>query len=262
VNSILVSIIITTHNRPILLARCLENIRLLIENERCEVIVVDDGSEMDGSLIEKYSNKNFTYIRRKNGASLPKSRNIGLGFSQGRYIIFCDDDDYLIESTIFTFIKEVDRFAYNEVFFFSHWRVKEVREETPPHEVDRKLIQLRPESFPFIEIGNLFPVGSYIVPREVALKTGFDETFKTHEDWDFLLMIRESTRWRGISYPLCVITTDAGSNKSMLSTTRKYHGIDHLMVYRKHASKTDEVRQQRIARLNSLGMLSVPAHLV
>ncbi len=91
-----VSVIIPVYNVKPYLARCIESV-LHQSFEDFELILVDDGSE-DGSseICDEYADRweKITVIHQTNmGAGL--ARNRGLEAAGGRYIVFCDSDDYL-----------------------------------------------------------------------------------------------------------------------------------------------------------------------
>ncbi len=92
----LVSFIIPYYNTPKeWLQRCVESITSLSlkDNER-EIIIVDDGSDVEiESDLLKYGNT-VRYIRQNNGGP-GSARNAGLKVSSGQYIQFVDSDDEL-----------------------------------------------------------------------------------------------------------------------------------------------------------------------
>ncbi|MFF0578498.1 glycosyltransferase family 2 protein [Streptosporangium saharense] len=92
-----VSVIVPVHNCRPYLDRCLTS--LLVQRVNREIIVVDDGST-DGSaeLLDLYAAHHrgvvrVVHLERSGGAGRP--RNVGLAHARGRYVFFCDADDYL-----------------------------------------------------------------------------------------------------------------------------------------------------------------------
>lgn len=89
------SIIIPLYNGKKYLKECLESIIRELEDERVEIIVVNDGSteEVD-DIIELYKNHNIKYFKKSHqGVSV--ARNFGIEASSGKWIMFVDADDYL-----------------------------------------------------------------------------------------------------------------------------------------------------------------------
>jgi len=91
-SEILLSIIITTHNRPKLLPRAIES-ALSQTVENLEVIVVDDCSAQPIDLSE-HSRLKVVQLKKNSGVST--ARNIGAEVARGRWIAFLDDDDELL----------------------------------------------------------------------------------------------------------------------------------------------------------------------
>lgn len=92
----LVSVIVPTRNRCImLLPRALDSI-LGQSYTNLEVVVIDDASE-DGTqaVVKKYAEKfgALRYIRNEQRKGGAESRNIGIANSSGAYMAFLDDDD-------------------------------------------------------------------------------------------------------------------------------------------------------------------------
>ena len=90
----LVSIVVTSFNRPNFLKECL----ISIQNQTIsdfEVIVVDDYSSFDwSSFITAFSNdERFSFYQNKTNGVVAVNRNFALNRSQGTYVAFCDDDD-------------------------------------------------------------------------------------------------------------------------------------------------------------------------
>lgn len=88
------SIIIPLYNINIeYLEECLESCIKQDYNDY-EIIVVDDGSEINyNSLLSKFKSK-IKYIRTDN-FGVSHARNIGIKNSIGKYLLFLDSDDYL-----------------------------------------------------------------------------------------------------------------------------------------------------------------------
>lgn len=88
------SIVIPHYNLVESLANLLDSIP---DKEDVQTIVVDDGSPQEAverikKLEKKYSNMHFIYSASNQGAGA--SRNIGLNYADGDFVIFADTDDY------------------------------------------------------------------------------------------------------------------------------------------------------------------------
>ena len=96
----LVSFIVTTYNMPHqLLRECLESIGALgLDDDECEIVLVDDGSEVTPLAELSDWQDRMVYLRQQN-CGLSVARNNGLRISTGRYIQFVDGDDCLLSNT-------------------------------------------------------------------------------------------------------------------------------------------------------------------
>lgn len=88
------SIIIPHHNIPDLLQRCLSSIP---QRNDLQVIVIDDKSDEQYIPILNQIEKEYSWIKfvySKTGKGAGHTRNIGLEYAEGEYILFADADDY------------------------------------------------------------------------------------------------------------------------------------------------------------------------
>ena len=109
------SIIIPHHNLPKLLCRSLASIP---ESNTFEVIVVDDNSSDDvvAELNSMQLPSNVRIIYTKEGKGAGYARNIGLENANGKWLLFCDSDDYFTPQ-LEKLIEEYVDSEYDVVFF-------------------------------------------------------------------------------------------------------------------------------------------------
>ncbi|HHU48190.1 MAG TPA: glycosyltransferase, partial [Clostridiales bacterium] len=92
----LVSIIIPVYNVEPYLEHCLESI-INQTYKNLQIIIVNDGStDNSPAICDKFAEKDnrIVVIHKKNGG-VSSARNVGLGISQGSYILFVDSDDWI-----------------------------------------------------------------------------------------------------------------------------------------------------------------------
>ena len=99
-----ISVIIPLYNAEKYIAQCLGSI-LNQTFQDFEVIVVDDCSTDNSvAIVEKMaekSNGKITLVKsRKNSGGSAVPRNIGLGLSRGKYILFIDNDDMIVNNAL------------------------------------------------------------------------------------------------------------------------------------------------------------------
>lgn len=95
------SIIIPMFNTEKYIGECLDSIMMQNFSDY-EVIVVDDGST-DGSceIVSRYikGKLNINLLKQKN-SGVSAARNLGIEKARGKYIIFVDSDDFLVNESL------------------------------------------------------------------------------------------------------------------------------------------------------------------
>lgn len=92
----ILSIVIPVYNTELYLKKCLDSITHQTESN-IEIIVVNDGSKGNVDLLmHSYcDDKRIKYVKQKENKGLGAARNIGIIESKGKYITFCDSDDWV-----------------------------------------------------------------------------------------------------------------------------------------------------------------------
>lgn len=93
-NTPLISIVIPTYNRSLLLERAIKSI-INQTYQNWEIIVIDNNSTDDTDLVlKKYKEKKILIKKINNEGIIAKSRNLGIKLAKGEYIAFLDSDDW------------------------------------------------------------------------------------------------------------------------------------------------------------------------
>ncbi|MBQ6099339.1 MAG: glycosyltransferase family 2 protein [Methanobrevibacter sp.] len=96
-----ISIIIPTHNRFEQLTQLVNSI-FNQTYQNFEIILVDDLSiDETNEVYSNYHDKRLKYYRNYENLGAGLNRQKGYNLSHGKYIIFCDDDDYFIDNEYF-----------------------------------------------------------------------------------------------------------------------------------------------------------------
>lgn len=115
----LVTVIITTYNRKEMLEEAIKSVKKQ-NYKNIEIVVMDDCStdESEKYIKSKFFNdKNISYYRNDINKGPGISRSIAFNkFSNGKYIIFMDDDDFFIDDTYIS--KAIDIHIKNENLSF------------------------------------------------------------------------------------------------------------------------------------------------
>lgn len=95
----LITVIITTYNRPIYLQRAIKSVVNQTYNN-LEILVIDGSeSKINKDVVSKFKDKRLIYIPCKDKYKMPRygsvqyARNTGIRLSHGKYIAMLDDDD-------------------------------------------------------------------------------------------------------------------------------------------------------------------------
>lgn len=104
-----VSVIIPVYNSEKYISKCLDSV-LNQTYQNIEVIVINDGSKDNSiKILKEYEKKykNIILIDKKN-EGVSKTRNLGIKTATGDYIMFIDNDDFIDEDYIETYMKNSD----------------------------------------------------------------------------------------------------------------------------------------------------------
>ena len=111
------SFIVPVYNAQEYLDACIQSV--LKQGERCELILIDDGStDLSGKICDDYAQK-YAGVRvfHKENAGPAAARNDGCDAAVGKYCIFVDSDDYVGDTLIRNFEAEAAQSQPDVVFF-------------------------------------------------------------------------------------------------------------------------------------------------
>jgi len=192
----LVSVVIRTIGRPTILKEALISIRNQTY-QNIEVIIVEDGSEISKSLIFKeFQDLDIKYFSTKERIGRCKAGNLGLEKTNGKYIVFLDDDDVFFPEHIEVLVSNLEN---NEDFLAAY----SVSFETPievesinPYiykELFHNVTYRQPFNRLLLFHHNYIPIQTMMFNRRLYEELGgFDENLDLLEDWD--LWVRYSLK--------------------------------------------------------------------
>lgn len=201
----LISVVVPTHNRPVLLRGALESIRALEGNDvRFEILVCDNGiSRETRDVAESY--KAIYLPVETSGPSA--ARNAGLQHATGRFIAFLDDDDVWLKDHIRPHIELLD----------SRPDLDAVLGQVISTDLDLKVLgKPWPEEYPGDGnellrklLSGYFPqIGSVVARGNVCQQIGFfDVGLIGGEDLDWLLRIARRRKLGFVSVPSMLFRT-------------------------------------------------------
>lgn len=199
----LVSVIIPTYNRGILVAETIKSVINQSYND-IEIIVVDDGStDNTEEVIKNIVASNLFYIKTSNSGRPAVPRNTGFKHSRGEYIAFLDSDDIWLPDKIKRQVKILENDSRVGLVFCQCKFFGEGYREN-------KLYPSKAFSgnvFENLILGNFVPTVSVLCRREVLEQIGvFDENpnLRAFEDYELWIRIAYKFQFHYINEPLCL----------------------------------------------------------
>lgn len=231
----LVSIIIPTYKNKDSLTNAVDScLRQTYKN--IEIIVVDDNNPntderfITESIMQEYVSKdNIIYLKHeinKNGAA---ARNTGFRHSRGGFICFLDDDDVFYEKKV---EKQVDYLIRNPEFHSAYsWRLQNGKtiKSDKTGDLSKELLSLE-----------FTPYTSSIMIRKEAVEriNGFDERYKRHQDYEFLLRYFEHYSIGVVREPLVHIVGNEVNN-TLQGKELEELKVKFLSQFAKHIERID-----------------------
>lgn len=228
----LISVVIPTHSGSNVICRAVDSV-LAQTYRNIEVIVVDDNGKgtdeqiATESQMKKYkSDVRVKYIAHSESRNGSAARNTGFANSNGEFIALLDDDDYFLPNNLTDHY--VAFVSHDESYGISSCGMHIIRGKIEEdiiskHEGDILINFLMGE----IRVGSSLIMIKRSVYEEF---NGFDESFRRHQDWEFLTRILSKYR---------------------LANTRKI-GIVKINLERNNARSPLRFEQNRIYYLNKM----------
>jgi glycosyltransferase involved in cell wall biosynthesis len=159
-----------------------------------EAIVLDDGSsDTTAEIMKKWSARDSRIrFHAHDNRGLSATRNRGIEFSQGRWLVFLDSDDLLspnyLESQLLLCQANLDAVVYshNTYFFDNDMGKRFAGKDGSQKEWMPQVSGSGEEVGAWLSEANIMVVSAAMVPCALAVEIdGFDESLTSLEDWDF-----------------------------------------------------------------------------
>lgn len=213
----LVTICVTTFNRAGLIKKTIDSI-INQTYKNLEIIIIDDCSKVDSqTFIERNIlplDNRIKYIQKEKNEGLSAARNTAIFAAAGAYIVFCDDDDELIPTSVFErmeFMKLKEKSFQDLAIVYSGCSIEDKALNKEYYQ--KPLIEGRIEDA--IKKGVLSTVPSTSLCSVSLMKKmgGFDESLKSFVDHDFWLIMANA------GYSTCYL--DKPLTKTVFYKTKK-----------------------------------------
>lgn len=211
-SSPLVTVVITTYNRPSYLPEAIESVRRQTY-EPIELIVVDDHSETPAKqLLESCSLERFYAVeclRHTENRGANAARNTGIRNASGEYVAFLDDDDRWLPTKIAI---QVEAFRDTDGAGVTYTGERTVNgndsDSFIPPRIDTDITK---ELLCRNVVGTLSAV---MVRTEIAKETPLDEQFPSWADLEWYIRLSLQTDFHRIPLPLVIYEFDSHNRLS------------------------------------------------
>lgn len=177
----LISVVIPVYNRTVELERAIRS-ALNQTWQKFEIIVVDDGSDVDIQVVcHSFSDKRIRYIRCNQHKNANIARNIGIMVAQGEYIAMLDSDDEFLRHHLERRLNKIKEWGcdgiFGSVYFFVDNQKTALRLSRPRLENELMVNYLLSDGFA--------QTSSHFYRTAAVLEIMWDETLTRHQDYDF-----------------------------------------------------------------------------
>lgn len=229
----MVSAIITTHNRSILLKRAIESV--LNQTFRdIECIVVDDKStDNTKDVCKEYPTVKYIYIPPEESKGGNYARNIGIKTSKGKYCAFLDDDDYWLPNKIEKQVELIEEKGCELVYCGK--KMERVLSGSTTYYNSLP----NPAFYGDMKKKILLTIcccttSTIMISKEALYEVGlFDENLAFWQDYELTIRMAQRTPFYYNNEPLCVYRVNPADNQRL---TNKYFGwkkaVDY--IHKKH----------------------------
>lgn len=199
----LVSVIIPTYNRPLLLKRAISSV-LNQSYQDLEIIVVDDCSHEDiNKIITDLKSEKITCIRHTKNMGGAVARNTGIKNARGTYIAFLDDDDEWLPEKLerqVDILKTLPKSEWGGIYCGFYYVFP-----TEKYPVRAKQSGNLMKEVLLSEV-NICAGSTVVITKEALDKIGlFDESFRRHQDLELMIRFFKNYKLMNVEEPLdCV----------------------------------------------------------
>lgn len=224
-----VSLVIPCYNQGEYLAECLESVIQQTYSDWICIIVNDGSTDNTEEVIKEFSHRDSRiHSLSQNNLGLAAARNNGIRSCNSEFIVPLDSDDRLglkyIENTINALTTNKDlKVVYTDCQLFGA--------------VNQKL-WLPDYSYKLLLQRNLITATAAYRREDYEISSGYDETIKGWEDWDFWLsLLDKGSQVKKIEDVLFFYRQKEGSMGGNISVDPELKSSLRNYIYHKHESK-------------------------
>lgn len=258
----LFTIIIATHDRPLLLKRTLQS----LIDQTCQdfrVVVVSDSASYLPPYPELAAlDGRFVFMIRSGQPGPAISRDMGMAVADGDYVIFLDDDDTFRPGHLAALRQRLQQ-DRPELLFCDFQVQQEDRTVSPPQLLDCQSLSIADVTFDSVYVRNRIPNSCVAYRRDVLAGLHNDTELIIYEDWDFLLAAMAGRSLVHVATDTVVIHKSAATApENMRRGNSRNENVVPVMLqlYRRHPAPNMPTRLARQALLASAGVVLDLSH--
>ena len=239
----LVSVIIRSMDRPVL-KDALASVAIQTW-KNIEVIIVNAKTSAHSSLPRQIDNVSIRMVGRDGALRRSAAANVGLQEASGDYLIFLDDDDWILPSHISNLVQSLqDNDNIIAAYSSTVVKVAGITVDRYAQEFNKGLLYIR----------NYLPIHSVLFRRGAANGCKFDESFDVYEDWDFWLQLANKGLFKLSDTDSAIYRADLGDSQISSAFDADVAKTGLKKILEKWASKFSET--EKIQLHNELLRLS------
>ena len=256
------SIVVPTHDRPLLLKRTLESLAAQTCQDFNVVVVSDTPGHLPPYQELNALDQRFTYVMRSGAPGPAASRNMGIALADGQYVLFLDDDDTFRPGHLAALKERLLR-DRPELLFCDFQVQNEDRTVYPPTPLTSQPISVADVSYDSVFVRNRIPNSCVAYRRDVLDGVRNETGLTLYEDWDFLLAVLPGRSLPHYATDGVVIhKSQATAPENMRRGNSQDEKIGEVMLelYRKHPAPNMETRKARQELMASVGIVLDLSH--
>ncbi|MEH3086286.1 MAG: glycosyltransferase [Xylophilus ampelinus] len=247
------TVVVTTYDRPRLLADALASIRAQTFADYEVVLVNDHGAPVDAVVAAAGLPVHSLRLARNMGQSA--ARNAALRLAAGRYVCFLDDDDCMLPDHL-QVLHDAAVQAPGCVVYSDACCIIESLAEDRRTELKRETPYLHGDFSPQrLHVTNYIPINTLAIPAEAIRQVdGFDLALTGLEDWELLLRLTRIVAFRHVPRVSVEVRIRETADNVSRRQRRNFPAL-FRRIYADHADAehlTDAVVQARTLTLQCL----------
>jgi glycosyltransferase involved in cell wall biosynthesis len=237
------SVIVTTHHRPILLRRALTSLIKLGSSVQI-VLCADENSHETREVAAQLLREGDIFAAVPGLRGPAETRNLGLQLAAGDYIGFLDDDDTIDPAVVELFAM----FDGEHVFYANYRKIFEI--EADNARVEQKRVERKTSSFPAsaILVRSFIQVSAFFGPRHILRSLNFSPELSSSEDWEFLIKLYKVAPFKHVDIVVSnwhILESQTSRNKVGKNVRFKNTQI----IYEMHPTPDEGIQKRRLRRL-------------